>query len=197
MIDLLPLEMQATMVETGVWHDWCPVALEDLRLITATYIDFNGITHEDGQIVVHHTVAEGTDRLFARLYAEKFPIHSMRLMQEFYGDDEASMANNNTSAFNCRAIAGSSKISLHAYGLAIDINPVQNPCMTFDEEHHPTISPVAGWEYMNRRNQKPGMIEPVITYVQEAGFPIWGGVWTYPIDYQHFQVERAVAEALG
>jgi hypothetical protein len=190
----LPVALQEAMRQSGVWQPWCPVALPDLRLLTIRFIDFAGIVHDDGELIVHHRLAEGTAALFDALLAQAFPIHSIRSMHHFQGSDEASMAANNTSAFNCRTIAGSSKFSLHAYGVALDINPLQNPCLSFDTNHTPSIAPIAGWEYMNRRNQKPGMVEPILPLAEHAGYSTWGGSWTDPVDYHHFQIDRAVAE---
>jgi hypothetical protein len=123
-------------------------------------------------------------------------------MNDYDGNDDASMADNNTSAFNVRKIVGGSKISLHAYGLAIDINPVQNP---FVKRRGTTLdfSPPGGVENANRLNERPGkptrpgMAEAVVDIFADHGFLIWGGYWDDPIDYQHFQVSRKLAEKLA
>ena len=123
-------------------------------------------------------------------------------MNDYDGDDDASMADNNTSAFNVREITGGSTISLHAYGLAIDVNPVQNP---FAKRSGTTLnfSPPSGVENANRLNERPGkpnrpgMAEAVVDVFADHGFLIWGGYWDDPIDYQHFQVSRKLAEKLA
>lgn len=143
---------------------------------------------------------------FETLYNEKFPLAKVRLMDHYEGDDTRSMEDNNTSSFSYRAIIGGSKISLHGYGLAIDINPIQNPFIQFpDNEENKAIaiySPVKGRRYANRLQNRPGkpfrsgMAEQVVSIFKKNGFTVWGGDWDTPIDYQHFQVPRDVAEHL-
>ena len=113
-------------------------------------------------------------------------------MDAFEGDDDASMAANNTSAYNDRAVAGTSSVSVHAYGCAIDLNPVQNPYVT-----HGEIAPPSGAAYLNRRPVRPGMAEAVIGVFARHGFATWGGRWRSATDYQHFQLDRALAVRLA
>jgi len=165
------------------WHAGCPVPLRDLRLIELTYVDFDGQAHR-GQLVVHRWYADGFVRVFRRLYEERYPIRRMRLVDHYGANDDRSMAADNTSAFNCRLRAGSStEWSQHAYGRAIDIDPVENPFVT------PThVSPPAGAAYLDRSQHLPGMIH-VHDHVWWAFHAIgwdWGGTWTGTIDYQHF-----------
>jgi hypothetical protein len=115
-------------------------------------------------------------------------------MENYDGDDDASMADNNTSAFNDRTIKGSASPSLHAYGLAIDLNPLQNPFVARGRKTA-QVEPTAGGEYLDRSNPRNGMAESVIEIFADHGFLIWGGRWRNPIDYQHFQVDRDVAKA--
>jgi hypothetical protein len=123
-------------------------------------------------------------------------------MNHYDGNDDASMADNNTSAFNDRAITGGGAVSLHAYGLAIDINPIQNP---YAKRSGATLmfSPPSGVENANRLDDRPwkkprsGMAEKVIDVFADHGFLTWGGYWDDPIDYQHFQVSRKLAEELA
>ena len=106
----------------------------------------------------------------------------MRLVDDFGGQDLASMQANNTSAFNCRNVAGTSSLSWHAYGLAIDINPLVNPYVT-----QRGVSPPEGAPYVDRASTTPGLITPgdvVTTAFEQAGWS-WGGTWRSP-DYQHF-----------
>ncbi len=130
----------------------CPVAAADLRLLTLTYYGFDRIAHT-GELVVHRTAATDITRAFGALYAARFPIQRMLLVDAYRGDDNASMAANNTSAYNCRTVAGSTSWSEHAYGLAIDVNPVHNPYV-----QGTTVSPPAGRAYLDRGNNRPGMI---------------------------------------
>jgi hypothetical protein len=117
-------------------------------------------------------------------------------VNRYDGDDDASMADNNTSSFNDRVVSGGTSLSMHAYGLAIDLNPVQNP---FLESIGATrrISPDGGKTYLNRAELRPGMAEQVIDVFADNGFLIWGGDWHNPIDYQHFQLDREMAEQLA
>ena len=95
-----------------------------------------------------------------------------------------------------RLVAGGSSISLHAYGLAIDLNPVQNPFLKRSGAQA-GISPKASARFADRRNVKPGMSEPVVEVFAEHGFVVWGGEWRDPTDYQHFQVSRRFAGELA
>ena len=127
-------------------------------------------------------------------------------MNEFHGDDE-SLAANNTSCFNGRKIANSNKWSIHSYGMAIDINPIQNPCLDteyIEGKKSIDVLPPQGMEYMNRENVRAGMVESiiddatgftVIDLFKKSGF-IWGGNWNFPIDLHHFQLQTEYAKKL-
>lgn len=185
------------MLDTGVWKKGGPVSLERLRLVTVSYFDFDGTEHHDGEIVVHDAAAHHAATAFRILHARQFPIARIRSVHHYNADDEASMADNNSSCFCDRPIEGTTLSSLHSYGLAIDLNPMQNPFVQFDEDKGTAvIHPSKGWEFLNRANQKPGMIEEVVGIFAEQGFFIWGGRWTTPIDYHHVQPPRGVAELL-
>ncbi|UWP78424.1 M15 family metallopeptidase [Dactylosporangium fulvum] len=181
----LPPDLRQAM--TGVsWRPGCPVGLDDLRLLRLTYVDFAG-TEQRGQLVVHKDLAEATLRAFAKLRAARFPIRGMRLIEAYDGSDDASMAADNTSAFNCRNVPNTKHWSNHAYGRAIDINPVENPYLPKGQ-----IMPPAGKDYLDRRTVRPGMIvagDPVVTAFRAEGFT-WGGAWRSGVDYQHFEKPR-------
>ena len=166
-----------------------------LRLLKFRYFGFDDKIHDDGEIVVMDAAAPHVLRIFDALRKMRFPLFKVRPMNEYEGDDDASTRANNTSAFNDRNVSGGSMPSLHAYGLAIDLNPVQNPFLV---RTGPSlrIDPPAGAHYLNRMNERPGMAEAVIRLFADAGFLIWGGHWHNPIDYQHFQVSRKMAERL-
>jgi hypothetical protein len=167
-----------------------------LALVTFSYFGFDGEIHHDGELVVLDAAADRVANIFEKLIELHFPIQRARLLDHYDGDDEASMADNNTSAFNDRSIAGSASVSIHAYGLAIDLNPVQNPsCERRQGALH--ISPKSGEDFLNRADARPGMAEAVVDIFAENGFPIWGGDWQNPIDYQHFQVGRDLARRLA
>jgi hypothetical protein len=185
-----------------VLNPGAPLDCTRLSLIKFSYVDFEGRSHENGEILVMDAAAEHVLSIFTTLREVRFPIAKAKLMNHYDGNDDASMADNNTSAFNVRNIVKGNAISLHAYGLAIDINPVQNPFAT-QSGATLTFSPPSGAENANRLNVRPskppreGMAEAVIDIFADHGFLIWGGYWDNPIDYQHFQVNRSLAEQLA
>lgn len=192
----------ASMRAHGVLAPGAPIDCPRLSLVTFSYVDFEGRSHDDGQIVVMDAVASHVLQIFAKLRELQFPIHKAVLMDHYEGSDDASMADNNTSAFNSRKITGGNSLSMHAYGLAIDINPVENPYAKRAGDKL-VFSPPAGVRYANRFNDRPrkatvpGFAEDVIEVFANEGFLIWGGYWDDPIDYQHFQVSGRLAEQLA
>lgn len=166
---------------TASWRPGCPVSLKDLRLVTVTHWGFDGRPHQ-GELVVHADHAEGIRDVFAALFEAGFPIEQVRLVDEFAADDDRSMAANNTSGFNCRRARGSGRWSEHAYGRAIDINPVQNPYLTPSG----AVLPPAGRAFLERAGTTQGLITargPVVAAFTSIGWR-WGGAWPNP-DYQH------------
>jgi poly-gamma-glutamate synthesis protein (capsule biosynthesis protein) len=165
------------------WHEELPSPrLHELRLLLIPYLDFSGEEHL-GQLVTSATLAQQVQSIFAALRAIEFPIASMRPMTEFDGDDGRSMAANNCSCFNSRRIINTDRISVHSYGAAIDINPIQNPVVR-DGKHRPA----AGGAFLDRSDIRPGMIVPGCAALQifaDAGWA-WGGDWDHPKDYHHF-----------
>lgn len=175
-----------------------PVDCSRLQVVRFSYVDFNAQVHSDGEIMVMAAAAPEVRKIFALLLARRFPLAVARLMNYYQGDDDAAMADNNTSAFNDRAITGGSAPSLHAYGLAIDVNPLQNPYLNRADNGIVTVSPPAAKPYAKRLPLRPGMVtDEIVKIFAEHGFPIWGGDWHQPIDYQHFQVSRKTAEHLA
>jgi hypothetical protein len=169
---------------TGLsWRPGCPVRLRALRLVTLRYWGFDDRAHL-GRLVVHRDETHKIARAFRRLYGVSYPIRRMRLV-DFYGaDDRTSMAHDNTSAFNCRYRAGSpGEWSQHAYGRAVDINPVENPYVWSGG-----VSPPNGADFVDRSQHRPGMIhhrDAVWWAFRYRGWQ-WGGDWTSVKDYQHF-----------
>lgn len=193
----LPADLLAAMKNKRIWQPDCPVPAERLALVTIQYIDFDGIKHADGEMIVFDAIAPRVHQIFEELLDMQFPIAKIKSLHHYDGDDDKSMADNNSASFNFRPIAGSQTVSMHGYGLALDVNPLQNPFVTFDENAGTAnIHPPNGWQFLNRRNQKPGMIEPIVSLFAKNGFTIWGGSWTSPIDYHHFQPPRMVADIL-
>jgi len=190
-------ELRRSMIETKVWQPECPVPLERLASVRLKYVDFAGDEHSDGELIVFDAAAHRVSRIFERLFDMRFPLSRLRSIHHYGGNDDASMTDNNCSSFNFRKIPDGQTISIHGYGLAIDINPVQNPFIQFQpDEGIASIHPPEGWQYLNRKNQKPGMVEPIVSVFEENGFFIWGGSWTTPIDYHHFQPPRVVVSLI-
>lgn len=164
------------------WRRGCPVALTKLRVVRLTYLGFDGEA-QHGRLVVHRRWADEILRVFRRLYRHGFPIRRVRLVDRYAADDRVSMRHDNTSAFNCRYVAGTTTWSQHAFGRAIDINPVENPYV--DGDH---VSPRRGRRYLDRSNVRPGMIVRrgiVVRAFRRIGWG-WGGTWSSAKDYQHF-----------
>lgn len=178
----IPERMQERMRGT-TWHEELPCPrLHELRLLLIPYTNLGGVKSL-GQLVTAATLAEQVQDIFAELQVIEFPIASMRPMIDFDGDDGRSMAANNSSCFNSRRIINSDRISVHSYGAAIDINPVQNPVIR-DGVHRPE----AGRAYLDREHLRPGMItkqSAALQVFRDAGWA-WGGDWDNPIDYHHF-----------
>ena len=165
------------------WRPGCPVPLEDLRLVTVPQWGFDGRAR-DGELVVHQRYAEAIAGVFEKLFTARFPIEQVRLVDEFGGDDDLSMAANNTSAFNCRKATGAARWSEHAFGRAVDLNPVQNPYVT----RSGSVLPPNGAAFVTRDEKTPGLITrggPVVAAFRAIGWG-WGGDWAAGKDYQHF-----------
>ena len=173
---------------TGSSHDpaRCPVGLADLRLLTLRHVGFDGRAH-NGQLIVHRRHADDVVEVFRDLYQSRFPIRKMQLVDAYGGDDNRSMAADNSSAYNCRTVAGQSSFSDHAYGAAIDLNPVENPYVTSGG-----VLPPAGRRFVDL-DRKPKARAPkgvivaddvVVRAFARVGWK-WGGVWN-EADYQHF-----------
>ena len=128
---------------TGVsWRPGCPVPLERLRRVTLSHWDFAGKARS-GVLIVRDDVAEEVVMVFGQLFRERFPIRRIRPVDEYDGDDFTSIEADNTSAFNCRAATGSSEWSHHAYGLAIDLNPLENPYVLDGRTSHTARCPTS------------------------------------------------------
>lgn len=195
-------QYQALLKEKKVWASKCPVSLERLRVVEVPYFSFDGKT-EWGQLVVMDAVAPFVLNIFEELHDRQFPIYSMKPIEQFDGSDDASMEANNSSAFNYREIPGRGVISIHSYGLAIDVNTVQNPYMgnAYLSKEKPCmlieVWPKKGIEFINRLHQKKGMVEPIVEVFHKFGFRDWGGLWKDLMDYHHFQTPRYLAFLLA
>jgi hypothetical protein len=168
------------------WRPGCPVSPSQLRLLHLRYVGFDGRSHV-GSIIVNAAVVSDIISVFGRLYAARFPIRRMVPVDVYHGQDPASMAADNTSGFNCRyAVApGPPQWSVHAYGEAIDVNPVENPYV-----EHGDAQPAAGASFLDRADVRPGMAVPggpLVEAFASVGW-YWGGRWTDSPDYQHFSL---------
>ncbi len=165
---------------TYTWRPGCPVPLRDLRYLRVSFVRFDG-TAGYGRLVVHEDQARAVVGVFRSLYDQRFPIRRMRLVDAYRGSDAASMAANNTSAFNCRRVTGGTSWSEHSYGRAIDLNPVQNPYVSGS-----TVQPPAGAAYVDRSPLRKGMVTRAVRSAFTSVGWSWGGSWTTKKDYQHF-----------
>jgi D-alanyl-D-alanine carboxypeptidase len=166
------------------WHRGCPVAPAQLRRLRVSYWGFDGRAHT-GTLIVNVRAVTPLTRVFSRLYAARFPIRRVRPIDVYGGSDERSLAADNTAAFNCRyAIApGPKRWSVHTFGLAIDVNPVENPYVLGGRVH-----PRAGRAYLDRSRVRPGMAVRgglLVRAFASVGWA-WGGRWSASPDYQHF-----------
>jgi hypothetical protein len=165
------------------WRPGCPVPLSDLRLLSLTYWGFDDRAHQ-GEMVVHARHAEKIVVVFAQLFVARFPIERMVLVDVYEGNDDRSMVANNTSAFNCREVAGRPGVmSEHSLGGAIDINPLTNPWV-----HYGKVDPPEGAQYADRNTAWKGAIyadDVVVKAFAAIGWG-WGGYWPDSHDYQHF-----------
>jgi hypothetical protein len=164
------------------WRSGCPVHYSRLREVRVPYWNYSG-RRRIGHLVVHYQVTDDMRAVFRKLYDTRFQIRSIRPVSEFGASDARSMRANNTSAFNCRYVAGTTTWSQHSYGRAIDINPVQNPYVRNGQ-----ADPPSGQPWVDRSHGGPGMAMPRTAL--NAGFAArgwsWGGRWSSAKDYQHF-----------
>jgi hypothetical protein len=159
------------------------VGLDELRLVRARYLGMDGRAHT-GRIVVQRDVATEVVAVLRRLYAARFPIRRMVPVDAYGGSDYRSIEADNTSAFNCRYVDGTTRWSEHAYGRAIDLNPIENPYVTAGG----TTSHRASRSFLRRAPYRPGMAVEggaVVRAFEAVGWG-WGGRWSGDRDYQHF-----------
>ncbi|MFN8215835.1 MAG: M15 family metallopeptidase [Solirubrobacterales bacterium] len=179
-----PLDRALRERMTGVsWHPGCPVGLNRLRLLSVRYWGFDGRPH-DGRLVVNRDAVQALAGAMRSLYRHHFEIRRMRLVDAYGADDHRSMEADNTSAFNCRFVSGTTRWSQHAYGRAIDLNPVENPYADSDGY----VSPPQGAQFRDRHQQHRGLVHShgaAVAAFARVGWG-WGGSWSWPKDYQHF-----------
>jgi hypothetical protein len=185
----LPAPVKAQLKAGGFWHKGCPVALSDLRLLTVSYRDFDE-QEQTGQLVVNKRAARPLARVFRRAYRLHFPIRHLQLA-DAYGPKRSRPRDGDVSgSFECRQAvpspctggSGTGSWSMHAYGLAVDLNPVENPYVGCGQSRDPAARP-----YRDRSRHRPGMVtRRLIRAFRSIGWG-WGGSWTGNTkDYMHF-----------
>lgn len=165
----------------------CTVPKSDLRYVRVLYYGFDKKTHI-GELVVNRKIAKDICKIFYKLYSKKYPIEKMLLVDEYNAVDEDSMADNNTSCFNYRPVSGTTRLSRHSYGMAVDINPLYNPYL-HTVNGKKVCEPAAGKKYLNRSKSFAHKIDKkdlCYKLFTKYGFT-WGGNWKSVKDYQHFE----------
>ncbi|HEY6760612.1 MAG TPA: M15 family metallopeptidase [Baekduia sp.] len=168
------------------WRPGCPVALGDLRHVRVSYYDFDG-RRRTGALVVNADAVDALRGAFGDLYAHRFPIRRMRLVDDYGASDYRSIDADNTSAFNCRRATGATRWSQHAYGRAVDVNPIENPYVYADG----TTTHARSRPYLDRARHRKGMAYAggvLVKAFTKSGWG-WGGTWPLPTDYQHFSAD--------
>ena len=190
-IEPLPRWLRARLRARGLWHRGCPVSRSDLRLLTVPYRGFDRRIHT-GQLIVNKSAARPLKRVFRRLYLFRFPIRHMKL-SDVYGPRRDRPRDGDVSgSFECRQAvpspcsggSGTGSWSNHAYGLAVDINPVENPYVGCGQSHDPTAR-----SYRDRSRRRRGMVgRRVVRAFASIGWG-WGGAWSGNTKYyMHFSV---------
>ena len=166
----------------------CTLPREDLRYLHVLHKDLYGNEHY-GEMIVNKHIAEDVLEILKQLYEADYPIEKIRLVDEYDADDEASMEDNNSSAFNFRFISHTTRVSKHGLGLAVDINTLYNP-YTKVVDGKRIIEPINGEPYLDRTAKFPYKIdENDLCYKLFIKFGFeWGGSWEDRKDYQHFEI---------
>ena len=172
----------AEVLARSSWQPTCPTPADRLRYLTMSFQGFDGRVHT-GEMLVNAAVAETVVAVFGRLFAARFPIEEMRVVDAAELNLPPTGDGNNTTAFVCRPARGQTRWSAHAYGLAIDLNPFHNPYVRDD-----LVLPELASAYLDRNRTLPGMVhdgDPAVSAFDAAGWT-WGGRWSEPADPMHF-----------
>jgi hypothetical protein len=185
----LPQPVQHQLKAGGFWHQGCPTRLSDLRLLTVSHWDFRG-KQQTGQLVVNRAAAGPMAKVFGQLYKLHFPIRHMQLADMYGPKRDRPRDNDVTASFECRQAVpspcvggtGTGSWSMHAFGLAVDVNPLENPYVGCGQSRDPATRP-----YFDRSRHRRGMVTPrAIAAFRSVGWG-WGGAWAGNTkDYMHF-----------
>ncbi len=170
------------------YPDGCLVKWDELSYLQLSHHDGHGRVAK-GEMVCNRTIADQLVAIFRELYRQGYPIERMQLIDDFDADDELSMRANNTSCFCYRRVAGSQRLSAHSRGLAVDINPLYNPCVRMRNGKR-TVQPATGAQWVDREQASPYIIrngDTLHRLMLQHGFR-WGGAWRSVKDYQHFEM---------
>lgn len=185
-------EIKERMIKGNSYRSGCPVKLKDLRYVEVSYRDFHG-NIGIGELIVHRSIANEMVAIFKELYRINYPIRKMELVSNYNGSDFASIEADNTSAFNCRFIGNTRRWSKHAYGKAIDINPLENPYVTGRgmTSHKRSVL------YLKRRHKNASSGDIAMLLPNDRATKLfkrygwtWGGDWHSIKDYQHFEKRK-------
>ena len=187
--DIRSLSLEEKQAMQGVsYHKGCPIALNDLRMVKIHYLGFDEQEHI-GELIVHESVAKEVAQIFQELYAIGYPINKMEPIRVYGGSDWRSIEADNSSAFNCRNATGSKHFSQHAYGLAIDINPIENPYIfKSGKSSHKASTPYLDRTKVFLDPQGRALLKSTSETVRifKKYDWKWGGDFTKEKDYQHF-----------
>jgi hypothetical protein len=185
----LPAPLKAQLKSGGFWHRGCPVGLSGLRVLTVSHRGWDGRSHQ-GQLIVNARAVGPLRSAFRRLYGLHFPIRHMQIA-DFYGPKrERPKDGDVTASFECRQAVpspctggkGTGTWSMHAYGLAVDVNPGENPYVGCGQSRDPAVR-----KYFDRSHHRKGMVTPRSVGAFRASGWGWGGAWTGNTqDYMHF-----------
>jgi hypothetical protein len=172
----------ASVLARSTWTSGCPVAATNLRYVTVSFRGFDGLAHT-GELLVHARAADALVTVFGKLFAEGYPIERMRVTSAAELNAPPTGDGNTTAAFACRPVRGQKAWSQHAYGLAVDVNPFQNPYHKGD-----VVLPELATSYLKRSDVRAGMIQPdgpVVRAFASVGWQ-WGGDYRSLKDFMHF-----------
>ncbi len=187
-IKQISVELKNKMIKNKNYHNGCPVQIEDLRTVNVKYYTFDGKIN-NGDLIVHKNVSNDVVKIFDDLFAIRYPVNKIIPIHYFNSSDFASIEADNTSAFNCRYATGESGWSKHAYGKAIDINPIENPYVfrSGNTSHKNSVFFLKRVHDKNRKNDQAVLVngDEAIKIFAKYGWG-WGGTWNGAKDYQHF-----------